>query len=62
MPRKRVAKPTPGDARFYNPERREEDYRLLEQAKQQEKQYIITPVRIDSKTVVLKKGKTQARR
>lgn len=57
MPRKRIAKPKPGDARFHNPERQAEAHRLLEQAKQQDQQYILKPVRVDSKTVVLKKVK-----
>jgi hypothetical protein len=57
MPRKRVAKPKPGDIGGYDPERQAAAHRLLEQAKQPEEQHITIPVRIDSKTVVLKKVK-----
>lgn len=55
MPRKRIAKPKPGDARFHNPERQEEVHRMLELAKKQEQKYILKPVRVDIKPLYLKK-------
>lgn len=57
MSRKRITTEKAGDVKFHNPERQEEAHRLLEQAKRQEEQYTIKPVRVDSKTVVLKKVK-----
>lgn len=52
MPRKRIAKPKPGDARFHNPERQEEAHRMLEIAKKQEQKYILKHVRVDSNPFV----------